>query len=91
MTEQTDTTETKRPIGFAAMSKERLQEVASAGGKKAAHNITGHRYTPETAKTAGRLGGLKVAADREHMRAIARKGGAATRAMHAAKKAATVQ
>lgn len=48
----------KRKCGFAAMSRERLAEVASKGGKQAHANGEAHTFTPEEARIAGRKGGL---------------------------------
>ncbi len=43
--------------GFGAMSKEKQQAIASKGGK-ASHALgTGHEWTSETARAAGRRGG----------------------------------
>ncbi len=43
--------------GFASMSKEKKQEIASKGGK-AAHALgTAHKWTSEEAQAAGRKGG----------------------------------
>lgn len=61
--------------GFSAMDAERQREIASAGGKAAHARGTAHRFDGEEAREAGRKGGLKVAANREHMSRIGRKGG----------------
>jgi general stress protein YciG len=52
----------KRRLGFSAMPKEKQLELASKGGK-ASHNPApgkkrGHTWTKETAREAGRRGGL---------------------------------
>lgn len=48
----------RKPKGFAAISPERVREIASKGGK-AAHAVgTAHKFTTEEAKAAGRKGGL---------------------------------
>lgn len=43
--------------GFASLSTERRQEIASMGGKAAQAKGTGHRWTKETASAAGKKGG----------------------------------
>lgn len=43
--------------GFASMSRERLAEIASKGGKSAHAKGTAHQWTSEQAKVAGRKGG----------------------------------
>jgi general stress protein YciG len=63
--------------GFGLMEKERLREIASAGGKAAHAQNVAHEFTPEEARAAGRLGGAKVSRDREHMARIGRIGGRA--------------
>lgn len=69
---------TARPMrrgGFAAMDRETHREVARSGGL-AAHAVgLAHRFTPEKAREAGRVGGAKISANREHMVEIGRKGG----------------
>lgn len=47
-----------RPKGFAAMSKDQIKAIASMGGKAAHAAGTGHRFTTEEAKVAGRKGGM---------------------------------
>jgi general stress protein YciG len=49
-------TETRKPMGLAALSPERRREIASMGGKAA--TIRYFRANPEAAKEAGRKGGL---------------------------------
>ncbi len=54
----TPTTETpKRPRGFAAMDRARVQEIASKGGKRAHEVGTAHKFTSEEARSAGSKGG----------------------------------
>lgn len=48
----------KRKRGFAAMSADKQKEIASLGGKASHAKGTGHEWTKETAKEAGRKGGL---------------------------------
>jgi uncharacterized protein len=43
--------------GFAAMSRDRLREIASLGGRAAHQKGTAHRWTTEEARAAGRKGG----------------------------------
>lgn len=61
--------------GFAAMPRERLREIASAGGRAAHERGRAHEFTPEEAREAGRRGGLAVSRDRAHMARIGRLGG----------------
>jgi general stress protein YciG len=75
----TTTTDGKSRRGFASMTPERLREIASKGGKSAHLKGVAHRFTSEEAKLAGKKGGQQVAADREHMAAIGRIGGASRR------------
>lgn len=63
--------------GFAAMSLEERRRIASLGGKAAHAAGTGHKFTADEARAAGRKGGASTSADREHMAEIGRKGGAA--------------
>jgi uncharacterized protein len=50
--------ETKKPRGFAALSPERVREIARMGGKQAQATGRAHKWTAETASAAGRKGGL---------------------------------
>jgi uncharacterized protein len=70
----------KSKRGFASMTLEQLREIASKGGKAAHAQGKAHRFTSEEAKIAGRKGGQKIAADREYMARIGRKGGEASAA-----------
>lgn len=47
----------KKPRGFAALTPEHRQAISSKGGKAATLQGKAHKYTPETARAAGRLGG----------------------------------
>lgn len=58
MNEQTKTR------GFGSMSPDRVQQIASAGGKAAHAKGTAHTWTPETAAEAGRRGGEARARNR---------------------------
>lgn len=55
---ETQTTEPRRPRGFAALPKERVQAIASAGGRAAHAQGTAHRWTSEQARAAGKKGGV---------------------------------
>lgn len=44
--------------GFASMDRAKQREIASKGGKSAHEKGTGHEWTPEEAREAGRKGGL---------------------------------
>ena len=61
--------------GFASMTPEKRGEIASKGGRAAHAKGTAHEFTPDEARTAGSLGGLRVSVDRTYMSAIGRKGG----------------
>lgn len=50
-------TKTKGKRGFAGMDPALQKSIASKGGKAAQAKGTGHRYTSETARAAGKLGG----------------------------------
>lgn len=74
-TEPHPTARPSRRGGFAGMDRETHREVARSGGL-AAHAVgLAHRFTPEKAREAGKVGGAKISANREHMVEIARKGG----------------
>jgi general stress protein YciG len=44
--------------GFASMDPKRQREIASKGGKAAHAKGTGHEWTSEEARKAGKLGGI---------------------------------
>jgi len=48
----------KAKRGFAAMDKSLQREIARRGGKRAQELGKAHRWDSETARAAGRLGGL---------------------------------
>ena len=52
----------RRLRGFAAMDAERRRRISSVGGKAAHAKGTGHEFTSEEAREAGRKGGLARAA-----------------------------
>jgi general stress protein YciG len=58
---QTATAETprkKQRRGFAAMDPNKQKEIASKGGKASHEKGTGHEWSSESARDAGRKGGL---------------------------------
>ncbi len=67
----------KSSHGFASMDVTKRCEIASLGGKAAHAQGTGHEFTSEEGKIAGRKGGKIVSRDREHMAMIGRLGGKA--------------
>ncbi len=48
----------KRKIGFATMSKEKVRELARAGGLKVQSSGRAHKWTSAEAKVAGAKGGM---------------------------------
>lgn len=46
-----------KPRGFAAMPRERVSQIASAGGRAAHAKGTAHQFSAEEAREAGRKGG----------------------------------
>ena len=44
--------------GFASMTADKQREIASKGGRAAHEKGTGHEWTSEEARNAGRKGGL---------------------------------
>jgi general stress protein YciG len=48
----------KQRRGFAAMSIEKQREIARKGGRASHEKGTGHEWNPESARAAGRKGGL---------------------------------
>jgi general stress protein YciG len=53
--------------GFGSMDPQRHREIASAGGRAAHEKGTGHEFTSEEAREAGRKGG-RVRAQRAAMK-----------------------
>ena len=70
----------KKPRGFATWTPEKRREVASRGGKSAQEAGTGHSFTSETGREAGKKGGIATSKNRDHMRRIGALGGAAAHA-----------
>ena len=68
-----------RKGGFSAMSPERLKQITSQGGKAAHAAGLANKFTTETAREAGKVGGAKTSADRAHMSEIGRRGALARR------------
>jgi uncharacterized protein len=64
-----------RKRGFASMDTEKQREIARKGGQAAHQKGTAHEFTSDEAREAGRKGGERVSANREHMAAIGRLGG----------------
>lgn len=52
--------ETKKPRGFAKISKSDLVRISSRGGKAAHAAGTAHEFTAEEASVAGKLGGRRT-------------------------------
>ena len=61
--------------GFASMDRERQREIARKGGRAAHARGTAHEFTSDEARAAGRKGGERVSANRDHMSRIGRLGG----------------
>src|SRR5687768_6464743 len=64
-----------RTRGFASMNTEKQREIARKGGRAAHEKGTAHEFTTDEARAAGRKGGERVSANREHMSRIGRLGG----------------
>ena len=61
--------------GFASMDAHKQREIARKGGRAAHQKGTAHEFTRDEARAAGRKGGERVSANREHMSRIGRIGG----------------
>jgi len=61
--------------GFASMDAHKQREIARKGGRAAHQKGTAHEFTQDEARAAGRKGGERVSANREHMSRIGRIGG----------------
>jgi general stress protein YciG len=57
------------------MNAEKQREIARKGGRAAHEKGTAHEFTADEARAAGRKGGERVSANREHMSRIGRLGG----------------
>src|SRR3954470_13545519 len=64
-----------RSRGFASMDAEKQREIARKGGRAAHEKGTAHESPADEARAAGRKGGERVSANREHMSRIGRLGG----------------
>jgi general stress protein YciG len=69
------TTSNTKNRGFASMNSEKQREIARKGGRAAHEKGTAHEFTADEARAAGRKGGERVSANREHMSRIGRLGG----------------
>lgn len=65
----------KQIKGFAVMDPDRQREIAAKGGRTGHEIGKSHEFTSDEAREAGRIGGLLVSQDREHMSRIGRLGG----------------
>ena len=61
--------------GFASMDRNKQREIARKGGRAAHEKGTAHEFTSDEARAAGRKGGERVSANRDHMSRIGRLGG----------------
>ena len=61
--------------GFASMDREKQREIARKGGRAAHQKGTAHEFNTDEARAAGRKGGERVSANRDHMSRIGRLGG----------------
>ena len=57
-----DEVEKRRPRGFAGMDRALVREIARNGGRAAHEQGTGHEFTSDEARVAGRKGGLATRA-----------------------------
>lgn len=64
-----------RSRGFASMAEHKQREIARKGGRAAHEKGRAHEFSSEEARQAGRKGGEKVSANRQHMAEIGRRGG----------------
>ena len=64
-----------RNRGFASMDSQKQREIARKGGRAAHEKGTAHEFTSDEARAAGRKGGERVSANRDHMSRIGRLGG----------------
>lgn len=64
----------KKEMTFKDLPKDKMQALASMGGKVAHASGNAHEFTSEEAKEAGKLGGLKISQNKEHMARIGRLG-----------------
>ena len=57
------------------MDRAKQREIARKGGRAAHEKGTAHEFTSDEARAAGRKGGERVSANRDHMSRIGRLGG----------------
>lgn len=57
------------------MAENKQREIARKGGRAAHEKGRAHEFSSEEARQAGRKGGEKVSANRQHMAEIGRRGG----------------
>jgi hypothetical protein len=57
------------------MDRAKQKEIARKGGRAAHEKGTAHEFTSDEARAAGRKGGERVSANRDHMSRIGRLGG----------------
>jgi general stress protein YciG len=57
----------RRPRGFAAIDRARVQQIARMGGKAAHAAGTAHEFTSDEARIAGRKGGQATQAKRKEL------------------------
>jgi len=57
------------------MDRAKQREIARKGGRAAHEKGTAHEFTSDEARVAGRKGGERVSANRDHMSRIGRLGG----------------
>ena len=57
------------------MDRDKQREIARKGGRAAHEKGTAHEFTTDEARAAGRKGGERVSANRDHMSRIGRLGG----------------
>jgi general stress protein YciG len=58
----------KKPRGFAALTREHVQQIAQMGGRAAHAAGKAYRYTSDKAREAGKKGGQATAAKRRAAR-----------------------
>lgn len=85
--EQNNVNEPKKR-GFAAMSSERVRELARQGGIAAHQKGTAHKWTAEEAREAGKKGGAASFQNREEFLRMSSRGGKTASANRKARKEA---
>jgi general stress protein YciG len=77
--------------GFASMSSSQQREIARKGGRAAHEKGTAHEFTSDEARNAGKKGGERVSANRQHMSEIGRLGGRRSASRRAARRSDGLQ